>query len=79
MAPAIRCFATASIIDRLRPVAQQRLERSDTRAARVLELHYFAGLTAEQCVATLGMARSSIDRDLRFAKAFLKSEIGRDA
>src|SRR5262249_13170940 len=59
--------------------ALSRLERNDERAARVLELHYFAGLTAEQAAATLGVARSTIDRDLRFAHAFLKSEIGGDA
>ena len=56
-----------------------RLEQTDERATRVLELHYFAGLTAEQAATSLGVARSTIDRDLRFAKAFLKSEIGGDA
>src|SRR5262249_43551572 len=43
--------------------ALSRLERSDERAARVLELYYFAGLTAEQSAETLGVARSTIDRD----------------
>ena len=59
--------------------ALERLERTDERATRVIELHYFAGITAEQSAAALGVARSTIDRDLRFAKAFLKSEIGGDA
>jgi RNA polymerase sigma factor (TIGR02999 family) len=59
--------------------ALQRLEQIDERATRVLELHYFAGLTAEQAAATLGVARSTVDRDLRFAKAFLKAEIGGEA
>ena len=55
--------------------ALQRLEQTDARAAQVLELHYFAGLTAEQIAETLGMARSTVDRDWRFARAFLKAEI----
>ncbi len=33
--------------------ALQRLEATDARAAQVLELHYFAGLTAEQIAETL--------------------------
>jgi RNA polymerase sigma factor (TIGR02999 family) len=56
--------------------ALQRLEDTDTRAAKVLELHYFAGLTVEQIAATLDVARSTIDRDWRFARAFLKNAIG---
>ena len=57
--------------------ALQRLQDTDARAAKVLELHYFAGLTIEQIAATLDVARSTIDRDWRFARAFLKNEIGR--
>jgi RNA polymerase sigma factor (TIGR02999 family) len=56
--------------------ALQNLEAADARAAQVLELHYFAGLTAEQIAETLALARSTVDRDCRFARAFLKTEIG---
>jgi RNA polymerase sigma factor (TIGR02999 family) len=56
--------------------ALQRLERTDERAARVLELHYFAGLTAAQIAETLDVARSTVDRDWRFARAFLAAEVG---
>ena len=56
--------------------ALERLEQTDARASQVLELHYFAGMTAEQVAETLGVARSTIDRDWRFARAYLKSEIG---
>jgi RNA polymerase sigma factor (TIGR02999 family) len=56
--------------------ALQRLQETDARAAKVLELHYFAGLTIEQIAATLDVATSTTDRDLRFARAFLKNEIG---
>lgn len=55
--------------------ALQRLEQFDVRAANVLELHYFNGLTFAQIASTLDLCPSSIDRDLRFARAFLKSEV----
>ncbi|HEX3894850.1 MAG TPA: ECF-type sigma factor [Rudaea sp.] len=57
--------------------ALQRLQDIDARAANVLELHYFAGLTIDQIAVTLDVARSTVDRDWRFARAFLKNEIGR--
>ncbi len=52
-----------------------RLDAIDPRAARVVELRYFAGLTLEQAAETLGMTRRTIDRDWRFACAFLQSEM----
>lgn len=55
--------------------ALERLAATDARAARVVELRYFAGLTLEQAADVLGLARRTVDRDWRFARAFLKSEI----
>ena len=55
--------------------ALQQLERADARAARVVELHYFAGLTLEQIAAMLALARRTIDRDWRFARAFLHDRL----
>ncbi len=54
----------------------QRLEAADARAARVVELRYFAGLTATQAAETLDIARSTADRDWEFAQAFLKTDLG---
>lgn len=51
------------------------LERSNARAARVVELRYFTGLSLEQTAQTLGLARSTIDRDWRFARAFLHARL----
>lgn len=56
--------------------ALARLEDTDARAARVVELRYFAGLTLEQVADTLGLARRTVDRDWRFARAFLHAELG---
>ncbi|MGY1408262.1 ECF-type sigma factor [Luteimonas sp. A611] len=51
--------------------ALNRLAEIDPRAAHTVELRYFAGLTLEQVAETLGLARRTVDRDWRFARAFL--------
>lgn len=55
--------------------ALRKLEALDARAAQVIELRYFAGLTLEQSADALGLARRTVDRDWRFARAFLQSEL----
>jgi len=55
--------------------ALQQLERDDARAARVVELRYFAGLSLEQIAQMLDMNRRTIDRDWRFARAFLHGQL----
>ena len=53
--------------------AIEKLAELDARAAEVVELRYFTGLTLEQIADTMGLTRRTIDRDWRFARAFLKS------
>jgi RNA polymerase sigma factor (TIGR02999 family) len=53
-----------------------RLAETDARAAQVLELRYFAGLTIEEIADTLDSSPRTIDRDWLFARAFLKAELG---
>jgi RNA polymerase sigma factor (TIGR02999 family) len=55
--------------------ALDALARTDARAAKVVELRYFAGLTLEQVAETLGLARRTIDRDWRFARSFLHDRL----
>ncbi|MEO6925446.1 MAG: ECF-type sigma factor [Rhodanobacter sp.] len=55
--------------------ALDALEKTDARAAQVVELHYFAGLGLQQIGDALGLARRTVDRDWRFARAFLKAHI----
>lgn len=55
--------------------ALHRLERADARAASVVELRYFAGLSLEQTAQVLGVARRTADRDWEFARAFLHAEL----
>ena len=56
--------------------ALQELERNDARAARVIELRYFAGLSPDQVASTLKLTRRTIDRDWRFARVFLHDLLG---
>lgn len=56
--------------------ALERLAQVDARAARTVELRYFAGLSLEQVATTLGLARRTVDRDWRFARAFLHEQLG---
>lgn len=55
--------------------AIDRLEAIDPRAAKVFELYLFAGLAQEQIGEVLGLARRTVNRDWRFARAFLESEL----
>lgn len=51
--------------------ALRKLERDDPRAARLVELHYFAGLSLPQIAEVLGVTTRTLNRDWRFARAFL--------
>jgi RNA polymerase sigma factor (TIGR02999 family) len=51
--------------------ALRRLEREDERAARLVSLHYFAGLSFPEIAALNGVATRTLNRDWRFARAFL--------
>jgi RNA polymerase sigma factor (TIGR02999 family) len=55
--------------------ALQQLEATDARAAQVVELRYFAGLAPEQIAAILKLTRRTVDRDWRFARAFLHAAL----
>lgn len=55
--------------------ALDALERSDARAAQVVELRFFAGLSQQQVGEALGLARRTVDRDWRFARAFIRARM----
>jgi RNA polymerase sigma factor (TIGR02999 family) len=52
-----------------------RLGTLDPRGSEVLHLTYFAGLDREQIAEVLGVSLSSVDRDLRFTRAWLREEL----
>ncbi len=51
--------------------ALRRLEREDQRAARLVTLHYFAGLSLPEVAALMGVTTRTLNSDWRFARAFL--------
>jgi len=47
------------------------LEQQNTRAAQIVELHYFAGLELQQVADILGVTRRTVDRRWSLARALL--------
>jgi len=55
--------------------ALSRLEREDPRKAQVVTLRFFGGLTHEQIAEVLGLSVPTVERDWRFARAWLAREL----
>jgi RNA polymerase sigma factor (TIGR02999 family) len=53
------------------------LERVDARRARMVEMRYFGGLTAEESGEVLGIPAQQVYRELRVAQAWLQRELDR--
>jgi RNA polymerase sigma factor (sigma-70 family) len=51
--------------------ALDRLAMANARQARVVELHYFGGLTMEQIAALLHISERSVKRDWSLARIWL--------
>lgn len=51
--------------------ALQRLEASYPRPAQVVAHHYFGGLTHQEVAEVLGVSTKTVQRDMRFARAWL--------
>jgi len=59
--------------------ALERLARLNARKAQVVELHFFAGLTEAEAAEVLEVSLKTVKNDWRFAKAWLKTEMGGEA
>jgi RNA polymerase sigma factor (TIGR02999 family) len=55
--------------------ALQKLAAAEPEKAKLVELRYFAGLTAEQAAEVLGISPTTADRHWAYARAWLQSEI----
>ena len=55
--------------------ALERFARLDARQARLLECHYFIGLTVEELAELFDCSASTIKRELRSARAWLQREL----
>jgi len=58
--------------------ALNRLAENDARKARVVELHVFGGMTYKEVGEVLGVSDATARLDFRVAKAWLRSELGRE-
>ena len=52
-----------------------RLESESTRAADVIKLRVVWGLDLDAISSALGVSRSTVDREWRFARAWLREEL----
>ena len=55
--------------------ALQDLEKADPRGSRVVELHVFGGLKFEEIVEVLGIGRSTVLRDWKHARLWLRRHL----
>ena len=55
--------------------ALDKLQVKDARAAELVKLRFFAGLTRHQAAEALGVSVATADNDWAYAKGWLKAEI----
>jgi RNA polymerase sigma factor (TIGR02999 family) len=55
--------------------ALDKLQAKDARAAEIVKLRFFAGLTRHQAAEALGVSVATADNDWAYAKGWLKAEI----
>jgi RNA polymerase sigma factor (TIGR02999 family) len=55
--------------------ALERLAKVDDRMSQAVEFFYFGGLSYDEIAQALGISRATVDRDLRFARAWLRREL----
>ena len=56
--------------------ALRRFENAHERAARVVELRFFGGLSAQEAADAMELSLDTVKRDWRFAKLWLLRELG---
>jgi len=57
--------------------ALNELEKLDPSKTRAIELHYFLGCTLQETADILQLSKSTVDRSLRFALAWLQGRLRR--
>lgn len=56
--------------------ALKRLAEIEPRAAEVVQMRFFGGLTTEEAAAVLGVSVSTAEREWRYARAWLRQRLG---
>jgi RNA polymerase sigma factor (TIGR02999 family) len=59
--------------------ALDKLEAKDARAAALVRLRFFTGLTRQQAAASLGVSIATVDNEWAYAKSWLRLELLRSA
>lgn len=68
---------TDEVIDALElDAALHKLASADERAARVVELRFYGGLTIPEAASLLGVSHTTVESDWVFARAWIRREIG---
>ncbi len=57
--------------------AVQKLTEKSKRKSQIVELRFFAGLTIEETAKVLGLSSRLVDKEWRFARAWLRREVSR--
>jgi len=55
--------------------ALEQLEKTDPRAAAVVKLRFFAGLTTPEAATTLGVSLATAENDWAYAKCYLRLQL----
>jgi len=55
--------------------ALNELERFDPRKAKIIDLHFFGGLTCQETAKAMSVSKATVERDLRAAEAWLFSQL----
>ena len=55
--------------------ALTKLAKTDERKATIVECHFFIGLTIAEVAELLGLAKTTVERDWNFTRAWLKREM----
>jgi RNA polymerase sigma factor (TIGR02999 family) len=55
--------------------ALEQLEKTDPRAAAVVKLRFFAGLTTQEAASALGVSLATAENDWAYAKCYLRLQL----
>ncbi len=55
--------------------AMRRLEAKDPRKGQIVNLRYFVGLTVQETAAALGVSVTTIEREWRYIRAWLRARL----
>jgi len=56
--------------------AIEALRKEDPRAASIVQLRFYAGLSVDEAASALAMSPSTVDREWRYARAWLLRHLG---